>query len=206
MVVVNLSCPFFKLVLNYKSHRHCADMGTGTWRLESQRNNANNMSVNLINQREFRDAMGCFACAVTVISTTTLDGQAVGVTVNSFNSVSLDPPLVLFCLGREATKFDDFLASGQFTVNILRQGQDNISNGFAADGGNFFQTMDSYTSALGNPLVPDALAIFDCETETVHDGGDHVILIGRVIELRHDHEGDPLIYYRGRYCNVSFTG
>ena len=94
--------------------------------MESQGINAINMSINLIDQREFRDAMGCFASAVTVVSTTTADGRAVGVTVNSFNSVSLDPPLVLFCLGREASNFDDFLASGQFTVNILRQGQDKI--------------------------------------------------------------------------------
>ena len=155
-----------------------------------------------IDQRAFRDAMGCFASAVTVITTTTEDGQAVGVTVNSFNSVSLDPPLVLFCLGREATNFDHFLASGRFTVNILRQGQDGISNGFAADGANFFQTMENGHSALGNPLIPDALAMFDCQTEAVHDGGDHVILIGRVNELRHDPDGHPLLYYRGKYGEV----
>ena len=116
-----------------------------------------------IDQRAFRDAMGCFASAVTVITTTTENGQAVGVTVNSFNSVSLDPPLVLFCLGREATSFDHFLASGRFTVNILRQGQDGISNGFAADGAKFFQTMENSHSALGNPLIPGALAMFDGE-------------------------------------------
>jgi flavin reductase (DIM6/NTAB) family NADH-FMN oxidoreductase RutF len=156
-----------------------------------------------IDQQAFRDAMGCFASAVTVITTTTEDGQAVGVTVNSFNSVSLDPPLVLFCLGREATNFDHFLASGRFTVNILRQGQDGISNGFAADGANFFQTMENGHSALGNPLIPDALAMFDCQTEAVHDGGDHVILIGRVNELRHDPDGHPLLYYRGKYSEVS---
>lgn len=161
-----------------------------------------NMSMDSIDPRAFRDAMGCFASAVTVISTTTEDGQAVGVTVNSFNSVSLDPPLVLFCLGREATNFDHFLASGRFSVNILRHGQEAISNGFAADGANFFKTLESSPSALGNPLVPDTLAMFDCQTEAVHDGGDHVILIGRVHELRHDPDGDPLLYYRGRYGAV----
>ena len=156
-----------------------------------------------IDPRAFRNAMGCFASAVTVISTTTAQGQAVGVTVNSFNSVSLDPPLVLFCLGRDASNFDHFLASGRFSVNILRHGQDSISNGFAADGANFFQTLESDLSTLGNPLIPDALAMFDCQTEAVHDGGDHVILIGRVSELRHDPDGDPLLYYRGRYSEVS---
>jgi len=158
-----------------------------------------NMSIN---PRAFRDAMGCFASAVTVISTTTADGQAVGVTVNSFNSVSLEPPLVLFCLGREASNFDHFLASGRFAVNILRQDQDQVSSGFASDGGNFFQTMDNDVSELGNPLVPNALAMFDCEIEAVHEGGDHVIMIGRVNELRHDPDGDPLLYYRGRYSSV----
>ena len=163
------------------------------------------MSINSIDPRDFRNAMGCFASAVTVISTTTKDKRAVGLTVNSFNSVSLEPPLVLFCLGREASSFDDFLHSGKFAVNILRQNQDHISNGFAVDGGKFFKTMDKEFSNLGNPLVPDALAMFDCEKEAVHEGGDHVILIGRVIELRQDPNGYPLVYYRGRYSNVQFA-
>ncbi|MBC8242234.1 MAG: flavin reductase family protein [Alphaproteobacteria bacterium] len=161
------------------------------------------MSAESIDPRVFRDAMGCFASAVTVVSTITENGQAVGVTVNSFNSVSLDPPLVLFCLGREATSFDHFVASGRFAVNILRREQDKVSSGFAADGANFFQSLEREVSSLGNPLVPDALAMFDCETEAVHDGGDHIILIGRVRELRHDPEGEPLLYYRGRYGAVA---
>ncbi|NQV61512.1 MAG: flavin reductase family protein [Alphaproteobacteria bacterium] len=161
------------------------------------------MSIENIDPRAFRDAMGCFASAVTVVSTTSNQGQAVGVTVNSFNSVSLDPPLVLFCLGREATNHDHFMAAGRFAVNILRREQDKISNGFAADGANFFQTLEPEISVLGNPLVPNALAVFDCEIEAVHDGGDHVILIGRVRELRHDPKGEPLLYYRGRYSAVS---
>ena len=163
------------------------------------------MSINSIDPRDFRDAMGCFASAVTVISTTTKDKRAGGLTVNSFNSVSLEPPLVLFCLGREAGSFDDFLGSDRFAVNILRQNQDYISNGFATDGGNFFETMVSEISTLGNPLVPDALAMFDCEKDAIHEGGDHVILIGRVTELRQDPDGRPLIYYRGRYSSVHFA-
>lgn len=163
------------------------------------------MSISSIDPRDFRNAMGCFASAVTVISTTTADDRAVGLTVNSFNSVSLDPPLVLFCLGREASNFKDFLSSGRFAVNILRQGQVKISNGFAADGGKYFENMVSKRSTLGNPLVPDAIAMFDCETEAIHDGGDHVIMIGRVIELSQDPEGDPLVYYRGRYSNVGYS-
>ena len=155
-----------------------------------------------IEPRAFRDAMGCFATAVTVVSTTTPEGQAVGVTVNSFNSVSLDPPLILFCLGRDATSFDQFLAAGRFAINILRQDQVDISNGFASDGLNFFQTLECNVSSMGNPLVSNALAMFDCETEAVHDGGDHVILIGRVNELQHDPHGHPLLYYRGRYGTI----
>lgn len=160
------------------------------------------MSNESIDPRAFRDAMGCFASAVTVVSTTTEQGRPVGVTVNSFNSVSLDPPLILFCLGREATNYDHFMAAERFAVNILRWDQDKISSGFAADGANFFQTLEPEMSDLGNPLVPNALAVFDCKIEAVHDGGDHVILIGRVSELRHDPDGDPLLYYRGRYGAV----
>ncbi|MDA1099312.1 MAG: flavin reductase family protein [Proteobacteria bacterium] len=161
------------------------------------------MSIESIDPRAFRDAMGCFASAVTIVSTTTKQGQAIGMTVNSFNSVSLDPPLILFCLGREATNYEHFLAAGRFAVNILRRDQDQISTGFARAGANFFQTLAHKVSSMGNPLVPNALAIFDCQTEAIHDGGDHVILIGRVNELRHDPDGDPLVYYRGRYSGVS---
>ena len=165
--------------------------------------NLNDMSAESIDPRAFREAMGCFASAVTVVSTITDDGQAVGVTVNSFNSVSLDPPLVLFCLGREATNYDHFMASGRFAVNILRRKQDDVSSGFAADGANFFQNLDAEISNLGNPLVPNTLAMFDCVTEAIHDGGDHVILIGRVHELRHDPDGEPQLYYRSRYGTVA---
>ena len=177
------------------------------WGMEPRHEGAgstiDDMSTESIDPRAFRDAMGCFASAVTVVSTTTDQGQAVGMTVNSFNSVSLDPPLVLFCLGREATNYEHFMASGRFAVNILRRDQDALSSGFAADGANFFQTLEWETSGLGNPLIPNALAVFDCETEAMHDGGDHMILIGRVNGLRHDPDGEPLLYYRGRYGAVA---
>jgi len=155
-----------------------------------------------VDQRAFRDAMGCFATAVTVVTTMTDDGRPVGVTVNSFNSVSLDPPLVLFSLARSASNLEQFTADGPFAVNVLRADQEHISNGFATRGDSHFSELEHEISELGCPLVPDAIAVFECEPEAVHDGGDHVIIIGRVNRVRHQPDDAPLLYYRGRYAAV----
>lgn len=156
-------------------------------------------------QRAFRDAMGCFATGVTVISTTSEDGRAVGVTVNSFSSVSLDPPLVLFCIDRKATNLATFQSAGGFAINILRDDQHQLSNGFAGQGDTMFETIAYEKSDLGSPLLPDTIACFECETETTHDGGDHVIFIGRVKRIRQNGDGDPLLYFKGRYAAVAPT-
>jgi len=156
-----------------------------------------------VDPRAFRDAMGCFATAVTVVTTTTGDGRPVGVTVNSFNSVSLDPPLVLFNLGRNASNLQEFLSGGKFAVNVLRADQQHVSSGFANSGGNHFDELEHEVSELGCPLIPGAIAVFECETETTYDGGDHIIFIGRVHRVRHQPDDAPLMYYRGRYAALS---
>lgn len=154
-------------------------------------------------QRAFRDAMGCFATGVTVISTTTDDGRAVGVTVNSFSSVSLDPPLVLFCIDRKATNLTTFQNAGGFAINVLRDDQHQLSNGFAGKGDTMFENIEYEKSDLGSPLLPDTIACFECETETTHDGGDHVIFIGRVKRIQQNGDGAPLLYFKGRYAAVA---
>lgn len=155
-----------------------------------------------IEPRAFRDAMGCFASAVTVVSTCGDDKMPVGVTVNSFNSVSLEPPLVLFCLGLEATNLQRFLDNGKFVVNVLAEDQQDISTGFAKDGENFFASIEHDWSEHGCPVLKGALALFECDMETTYDGGDHIILIGRVRKVSHRPEGNPLVYYRSRYAAV----
>lgn len=154
-------------------------------------------------QREFRDAMGCFATGVTVISTMSEDGRAVGVTVNSFSSVSLDPPLVLFCIDRKATNLATFENSGRFAVNVLCDDQQQLSNGFAGNGDSLFETVEYRKSDFGCPLLPGAIAFFECETEAIHDGGDHVIFVGRVRRIEQSDDGAPLLYFKGRYAAIA---
>ena len=153
-------------------------------------------------QRAFRDAMGCFATGITVVSTNTDGGEPVGTTVNSFSSVSLDPPLVLFSLARTASNFDTFMAAARFAICVLRDDQRDISQGFATSGNSHFHDITYDRSDFGCPLVPDAIAVFECTTEAQHDGGDHVIMVGRVERVRCQSEGEPLLYYRGRYAAI----
>ena len=156
-----------------------------------------------VDPRAFRDAMGCFATGITVVTTTTRDGRPVGVTVNSFNSVSLDPPLVLFSLSLNATNLQEFLDAGRFTINILGAHQQEISNGFSGTGSDFFQEIEFELPEHGCPLVPEAIAGFECDMETTHQGGDHVIFLGRVRRVWSDPDSAPLLYYRGRYVQLA---
>jgi flavin reductase (DIM6/NTAB) family NADH-FMN oxidoreductase RutF len=154
-------------------------------------------------QRAFRDAMGCFATGVTVVSTVTEDGRPVGITVNSFSSVSLEPPLVLFCIDREATNLNAFQNHGRFAINVLGGDQQSISNGFAGNGDVMFENIAHRRTEEGCPLIPDAIVVFECETEATYDGGDHVIFVGRVKRIEQNSGGEPLLYFRGRYAAVA---
>lgn len=148
--------------------------------------------------RQYRNALGTYPTGVTVVATVDRQGHPVGLTVNSFASVSLDPPLVLWNLGRDSTQLGDFRAASYFSVNVLAEHQVAISHRFAQSGGGKFEGLQ-FTRGLGGvPLLADCLAHLECATEARHDGGDHVIFIGRV--LRFDsREGEPLVYHRGRY-------
>lgn len=155
-----------------------------------------------LDARAFRDAMGRFATGVTIVSTVGPDGDGLGVTVNSFNSVSLDPPLVLFSLSREASCFEEYVAAGKFAVNVLGRDHIAISSKFATPGESRWNGVAHETGETGCPVLPGALAVFECTTETIHDGGDHVIFIGRVVRADYSDGGEPLLYFRSRYCQV----
>ncbi len=150
--------------------------------------------------RAFRDALGCFATGVCVAATRDRTGAPVGVTVNSFTSVSLDPPLVLFCLDRAAESLQAFLDSESFTVTMLAEDQREVSSNFALR-----PTAERWdgvsTAALvsGSPVIRGGLAALDCARHAVHDGGDHVILVGRVLSIQSRADGRPLLYFRGAY-------
>ena len=154
-----------------------------------------------IDPKEFRAALGSFATGVTIVTTHSKNGDDIGVTANSFNSVSLDPPLVLWSLAKNALSLDAFSESGYFTVHILTAAQDALSNQFAKRGVNKFADI-AITRGVGNtPLLPDCAARFQCRTEFRYEGGDHVIFVGHVEAYDYSNHS-PLLFHGGRYAHA----
>ena len=152
----------------------------------------------------FRKALGCFATGVTIITTLDAAGRPVGITANSFTSLSLDPPLVLFCLDRKSSSFEAFHKNKNFMVNILRDTQQELSRTFARSSVDKWNGVAFETWDTGCPVFADSIAAMECSVDEIIEGGDHVILIGKVQRMRFD-EGDcqPLLYYRGKYAGVA---
>jgi flavin reductase (DIM6/NTAB) family NADH-FMN oxidoreductase RutF/pimeloyl-ACP methyl ester carboxylesterase len=156
--------------------------------------------------RVLRDALGCFGTGVTIITTVDPAGEPIGLTANSFTSVSLDPPLILFSLARQSANLSTFTQAERFAVNVLHIGQQPLANRFAQRGGPRFEGVDwSIMSEKGSPILGGALASFDCLTHAVHEGGDHLIFIGRVHHAWFEPHRDPLFYFRGKYRRLHFT-
>ncbi|HET7204310.1 MAG TPA: flavin reductase family protein [Steroidobacteraceae bacterium] len=148
--------------------------------------------------RKLRRAFGHYATGVTVVTTTTAGGERAGITVNSFSSLSLDPPLVLWSIARTAATFASFREAGAFAVHVLHAGQAHLARQFALRGGDRFAGVSCATGPSGAPLLDDFLACFDCETYATHEGGDHLVIVGRVLES-FERSGEPLLFYRGRF-------
>ncbi|MBU9369188.1 flavin reductase [Burkholderia multivorans] len=151
-----------------------------------------------INTRELRDAFGAFMTGVTIVTTARDDGQPLGFTANSFSSVSLDPALLLVSIAKTSSNFQTFSTAGHFAINILAEGQTELSNRFARPSENRFANVGWHLSAHRNPLIDDVSAWFDCTTHEVIDAGDHAIIIGKV-EAFHSAGYAGLGYYRGGY-------
>jgi flavin reductase (DIM6/NTAB) family NADH-FMN oxidoreductase RutF len=149
-------------------------------------------------RRDFRRALGQFATGVTVVSTRAKDGRRVGITVNSFSSVSLDPPLVLWSLSRQSSTFEDFARASHFAVNVLAANQHHLSRQFSTPLPDKFEGVECLEGAGGCPLVKGATAHFVCRNVRQLDGGDHVIFLGEVEEYKWS-EGEPLVFHSGRY-------
>lgn len=146
----------------------------------------------------FRSVLGQFCTGVTVV--TSHDGTApAGFACQSFAALSLDPPLVLFCPGKNSRTWPMIEATGTFAVNVLAENQREISAVFGAPGKDKFAGLDWTPSPSGAPVLDGALTWIDCALETVHDAGDHYVVIGRVTALGEVHDGAPLLYHRGRY-------
>lgn len=154
--------------------------------------------------RTLRDALGCFATGVTVVTCRDDAGEPVGLTVNSFTSVSLDPPLLLVCIAKEAASARAFLAARRFAVNVLQTGQQPASIRFSTRHEDRFGPNDWSPGELGAPVLKASLGVFECESHAVHEGGDHHILLGHVVKATFDAGLDPLLYFRGRYRRLHF--
>jgi flavin reductase (DIM6/NTAB) family NADH-FMN oxidoreductase RutF len=153
--------------------------------------------------RAFRTALGTFATGVTVITTRPPEGEALGITVNSFASVSLDPPLVLFSLDKASHSFGAFAAASHYVVNVLADDQQDLSRRFSKTGQHGVEGVAAEIGVGGCPRLTGALAQLECAIEARHDGGDHVIYVGRVLGFHLRDDGQPLLYFRSRYADVA---
>lgn len=157
------------------------------------------LGSNLVDDRPLRAALGRFATGVAVVTTRGPDGKLEGVTANSFSAVSLDPPIVLWSLKRNAPSLPRFVEAGAFAVNVLSASQRDLSRHFATPNHDKFATVRHLEGRAGCPLLEETLASFECSAESLVEGGDHVIFLGRVQRARY-RDGEPLIFSAGRYC------
>ncbi|MEY4270679.1 MAG: hypothetical protein RLZZ58_1895, partial [Pseudomonadota bacterium] len=149
--------------------------------------------------RSFRDALGCFATGVTIITAMGPDGNPIGLTANSFTSVSLDPPLLLVCIANNAGSAPVMREAVRFAVNVLQIGQQPTSNRFAGKGEDRFAATSWEVGEFGTPVLTGSLGSFECDRDALHEGGDHFILVGRVRKAMFEPRRDPLLYFRGKY-------
>ena len=148
--------------------------------------------------RTFRDALGEFATGVTVVTARRADGQPVGVTVNSFASVSLDPPLVLWSLGLQSPSLAVFESCSHYAINVLAAEQVEISQRFSQSQSDRFAGIDLKVGAGGTPILPGCCAWFECRNEMRYPGGDHLIFVGHVESFQREAK-PPLIFHGGNY-------
>lgn len=151
--------------------------------------------------RLLRDAFGCFTTGVTVVTSQSPGGERVGLTANSFTSVSLDPPLLLFCPASGASALPVLRESGRFAINILASDGQAVADRFTKRGIDRFADED-WQDWDGVPVLASAKAAFACTLHADHDGGDHRIIVGRVTRLALDQGREPLLYLHGRYRRV----
>lgn len=154
-------------------------------------------------QRSFRDALGLFVTGVTVITTTDPDGAPVGITANSFNSVSLSPPLVLWSVGNESRSVKAFEQSDWFAVHILRDDQMALSQRFASRGNDKFAGLTLDSGLGGVPLLNSCAARLETRIYGRYPAGDHMLCIAEVKRLELDRESRPLVYHGGTYAELA---
>ncbi|WP_374990729.1 p-hydroxyphenylacetate 3-hydroxylase reductase component [Acinetobacter rudis] len=164
-------------------------------------NSLKSMDGMTIDPMQFRRALGNFATGVTIITAQNAQGEKVGVTANSFNSVSLDPPLILWSIDKKSSSFSVFEETTHFAVNILSGSQIDLSNKFSRRNVDKFEGTSYQLGAGQAPLLDHCSAVFECERHQIIEGGDHWIMIGKVVNF-HDEGRSPLVYHQGAYSGV----
>jgi flavin reductase (DIM6/NTAB) family NADH-FMN oxidoreductase RutF len=153
--------------------------------------------------RTFRNALGCFPTGVTIVTTLGGDSLPVGVTVSSFTSVSLSPPLVLFCLDDRNSGLEAFRRCSHFSINVLSEEQRELSHRFSSRKTDKWKGLTYETWSSGVPILRECLANFECTMFAEHDGGDHRIFVGRVVRMAYSTVEKPLVYWRGDYAELT---
>ena len=156
----------------------------------------------MISPDDFRRVLSQFASGVTIVTTCDGEQRPTGLTASAFCSVSLDPPLILICVDHKSQSYPHLRESGRFAINILPQAHEQLSRRFASTRLDKFDGVPFKLGTLDVPLIDEALAYLECRTVSAHVEGDHTIFVGRV-EAVGVGEGDPLLYYRGRYHRLS---
>jgi len=151
--------------------------------------------------RAFRETLGLFPTGVAIVTTCGTDGERIGATVSSFNSVSLDPPLILFSIARNTRAYAAWAAADHYAVNVLPERESELSTRFARSLSDKWEGLAPEAGRGGVPLLREALAWFECRHHARYDGGDHLILVGEVIAhtARSSTQGRPLVFFKGKY-------
>lgn len=152
-------------------------------------------------QNLFKEAMGNYPTGVTVLTTTDHEGNPVGLTVNSFASVSLDPLLVLWSIDHKVSTLDSFVNSGKFAVHILAGDQQELCKNFASKNVDRFSTCEWELSEYNLPVIEGAFAVLQCETFQTIEAGDHTILIGKVVDIGIENK-EPMLYHRRHFASI----
>jgi len=156
-----------------------------------------------IDKLTFRKVLGRFATGITVVTGKSKDNIAVGLTVNAFTSLSLAPPLVLFCLDKSTASIHAFNKGDGFALNMLDEDQQELSVKFSSKIEDRFAGVEFDTWDTGVPILSGCLANLECIIDAVHDGGDHLIIVGRVNRIAQVEEGKPLLYFDGAYGRIA---
>lgn len=156
-------------------------------------------AMSMLQPEPFRAALGRFATGVTIVTAKGADGALVGLTANSFNSVSLQPPLVLWSLSRQSSAMAVFQAATHYAINVLSAQQKDLAMRFASKGVDRWAGVPYAAGACGAPLIEGAIATFECFNRSRYEEGDHTIFVGEVLQCQHRSELRPLLYHGGRF-------